>query len=65
MHWKGERKKAALVSVLAVLYEIAGARHLKLLAAAVNKAAAAFYRLAAWLGLTYHTKKYEWKVSAA
>lgn len=62
LHWKENRKKAALIKVLAVVYDI-GNDKCRILIAAVNKATAVFYRFAEWLGFTYSTKKYEWKLT--
>lgn len=58
--WKAERKQAALVGALVDFFEV-DERERRRLAAAVARAPDRFYRFAAWLGLSYRTKKYEWK----
>lgn len=62
-HWKEERKQAALVKLLAVVYDM-GERARRIVAAAVRKATARFYAFAEWLGFSYSTKKYEWRLVA-
>lgn len=62
-HWHEEKKRAALIKVLVALYDI-GEANRRILIAAVNKAVARFYKFAEWLGFTYSTKKYEWRVTA-
>lgn len=62
LHWKENRKKSALLNLLATVYDIDTNKCRKLLMA-VNKATEVFYRFAEWLGFTYSTKKYEWKLT--
>lgn len=61
-HWKDDKKQAALVKLLVVLYDM-GERARRIVEAAVQKATARFYAFAEWLGFTYHTKKYEWRLT--
>lgn len=63
LHWKENRKKSALLKLLATVYDIDTNKCRKLLMA-VNKATDVFYRFAEWLGFTYSTKQYEWKLTA-